>query len=100
MTSLESEDLEIDIGSKRKREFDDARPSKRSRKQKRNKRHELEEDIDQERAINLALGKMSPDLLADYVARKTKRFEDGATFVELEDRRIPGKACFLYLHVI
>ena len=78
-----------------KRKLEDAeapQPSKRSRKRNRTKKSQYaDEDIDETNGLNLALARMNPDLLADYVGKKTKRFEDKATLIELEERRIPGE---------
>ena len=83
--------LEFGKSPKRKRQAEDVIPSKRSQKKKRTKARPEDEDVDEAKGINLALGRMNPDLLADYMARKTKRFEKEATLVELEARRIPGR---------
>lgn len=91
MSSPEVSGSETKKSLKRRRDSREPPASKRSQKRKRvGTRRANVEDIDEERGINLALGRMNPDLLADYVARKTQRFEDKATLVELEDRRIPG----------
>ncbi|KAI4155476.1 MAG: hypothetical protein LQ340_000992 [Diploschistes diacapsis] len=90
MSSPEVSGSETKKSLKRRRDSREPPASKRSQKRKRvGTRRANVEDIDEERGINLALGRMNPDLLADYVARKTQRFEDKATLVELEDRRIP-----------
>lgn len=41
--------------------------------------------------INTAVGQMDTRLLADYIARCTKRFGDDLSVVELEDLHVPGK---------
>lgn len=63
-----------------------------SKKRKRTlpKIYEENEMLDLETNINTAIGKMDSDLLADYIARSTKRFAGDLSLVELEDRRIPG----------
>lgn len=48
-------------------------------------------DLDLERGLNLAIGKMDRGLLADYIAQRTKRFRSELSAVELEDLHIPGK---------
>lgn len=40
--------------------------------------------------INLAIAKLDSRLLADYVAKRMKRFSPDLSLVELEDRYIPG----------
>lgn len=47
-------------------------------------------DLDLERGLNLAIGKMDRGLLADYIAQRTKRFRNELSAVELEDLHIPG----------
>ena len=91
MLSSLSGNPESDKSPRRKRQAEDVFSSKRSQKKKRTKARPEDEDVDEEKGVNLALGRMNPDLLADYVARKMKRFEKEATPVELEARRIPGK---------
>ena len=91
MAMSKTGDFGNDKSPKRKREAEETAPSKRSQKRKRASAHPEDEDIDEERGINLALARMNPDLLADYIARKTKRFAKEATLVELEARRVPGE---------
>jgi len=49
-------------------------------------------DLDEENGINPAIGKMDPSLLADFIARQTKKHEPELSVVELEDRRVPENA--------
>lgn len=42
-------------------------------------------------SINEAIADMDNQLLADYVAQQTRRFEDQLSSVELEDKYLPGK---------
>ena len=92
MASSDDSSPDLANSSKRKRTPEGPQPSKRSQKRKRTKARHTEEDIDVDSGINLALGRMNPDLLADYVAKRAKRFEGEITLVELENRRIPGTA--------
>lgn len=48
------------------------------------------EDIDAELGLNLALGKLDSQSLADLMAQNTKRFGDDLSLVELDEKRIPG----------
>lgn len=48
-------------------------------------------DLDIERGVNLAIGRMDRGLLADYIAQRTKRFHSDLSAVELEDLYIPRK---------
>lgn len=81
--------------SKRKAESDDGEPpiSKRAlkKKKKSKKAHSADDEIDEEQHINRAISKMNGGLLADLVARQTKRFAPNMSVLELEDRRIPGR---------
>ncbi|RQM06664.1 hypothetical protein DH86_00001294, partial [Scytalidium sp. 3C] len=43
-------------------------------------------------SINEAIADMDNQLLADYVAQQTRRFEDQLSSVELEDKYLPAKA--------
>jgi len=78
---------------KRKREAEKAKRAKR--------RKESAEDGDEAHLIfeegkggvNTAIAKLDPQLIADYVAQKVKRFEKELSAVELEDRYIPGECC-------
>lgn len=79
---------------KRKREDDDGRAqlARETVKRKRSKNTKVEEDgdLDLDLGLNLAIGKLDSRLLADYVAQRTKRFENNLSVVELDDMRIPG----------
>ncbi|RFU28134.1 hypothetical protein B7463_g8191, partial [Scytalidium lignicola] len=50
------------------------------------------EDESGEGGINNAIAAMDNQLLADYVAQQTRRFEDQLSSVELEDKYIPAKS--------
>lgn len=54
------------------------------------------DEIDEELHVNPAIARMDGALLADHVARQTKRFEKDISVVELEDRRIPGASASRY----
>lgn len=51
-------------------------------------------DLDVQLGLNSAIGRMDSQLLADYVAQRTKRFGGDLSLVELEDRHIPGIQSF------
>lgn len=81
--------------TKRRREYDDdeseVTPAAREKAKKRKKAKPAHDaDVDLEDGINNALGRMDNRLLADYIARKTKRFESSLSLVELEDKHISG----------
>ena len=64
---------------------------KRRKREKRSQASNDYEQLDEKLGLNTALGKLTPDGLADYIARLTKRFEKDATSVELQDHRVPGR---------
>ncbi|KAL9120414.1 MAG: hypothetical protein Q9187_003037, partial [Circinaria calcarea] len=80
--------------AKRKRTADDSTAIIRTPKTKktRNLGPIFDQGLDLENGVNTAIGTLDSHLLADYVAQKTKRFDDNLTMVELEERRIPGTA--------
>lgn len=69
----------------------EVRPVKKAKKRKaRPGIQDQDIDLDLERGLNLAIGKMDTGLLADYIAQRTKRFRNDLSAVELEDLHIPG----------
>lgn len=48
------------------------------------------DELDLEAGINTSFANMDSQLLADYVAQKTRKFESELSSVELEDRYISG----------
>lgn len=60
-----------------------------------------EDDIDEEKQINRALGRMDGALLTDYLARTVKRFAPKLSQVEMEDLRVPRKqlTCLVYARI-
>jgi len=50
------------------------------------------EDLDLENNLNLAISKMDPQLLCDYTASKTRKFETDLSAIELADKYIPASA--------
>jgi protein CMS1 len=77
--------------SKKRKVQDDSQPP-RAKKQKASKYEEDEELLDLEAGVNTALVRMDPQLLADYVARQTKRFGTDLSTVELSDLYINANA--------
>ncbi|TVY57570.1 Protein CMS1 [Lachnellula cervina] len=51
-----------------------------------------EDEFDLEAGINKAFSHMDSQLLADYVAQRTRRYESDLSSIELEDKYIPAKA--------
>ncbi|OWP06717.1 hypothetical protein B2J93_10 [Marssonina coronariae] len=51
-----------------------------------------EDDLDPEAGINKAFSNMDNQLLADYVAKQTKKHESDLSTIELEDKFLPASA--------
>ena len=65
--------------------------AKRKKSKKSDRRNsEDNQNLDVGRCLNLAIAKLDKRLLADYIAKQTKRFFPDLSLVELEDRYIPG----------
>lgn len=76
---------------KRKRDLQQPSNPKAPKKKRQKKGKALEDpDIDFERRLNSALGRLDGHLLADYLSQKTKQFNANLSVLELEDKRIPG----------
>ncbi len=73
----------------------DSAKQKKSKKPKKSKNSRSDEDynLDMDLGLNLAIAKLDNRLLADYVAKRTKRFFPDLSLVELEDRYISGILC-------
>jgi protein CMS1 len=88
----ESDDHAKSKSSKRKRDAEAEQTSKRAaKKQKSKKRKTVDEDeLDVEQGVNNAFSHMDSQLLADYLAQRTRQYEGDLSTVELEDKYIPG----------
>ena len=62
--------------------------AKRKKPKKQNRGDD--ESLDLENGLNLAIGRMSSQLLADHVAQRMIRFEENLSALEVADRCIPG----------
>ena len=78
-----------DSSNSRKRKRGNESSSKK-RKRTRSAQEDIYEDVDESKHLNLAFAKLDPNLLADHVAKKQRRFDPDATTLELEERRLPG----------
>src|ERR1700753_1653377 len=56
------------------------------------------EDFDDERGLNLSIGRMNSQELADYIGSCTQRLTSQASVVELEDSRVKGEHFQLIIH--
>lgn len=77
--------------SKKRKAQDDSQPAG-AKKQKASKYEEDESMLDLEAGVNTAFVRMDPQLLADHVARQTKRFGTDLSSVELSDLYISANA--------
>ncbi|KAK2600728.1 hypothetical protein N8I77_010240 [Diaporthe amygdali] len=77
--------------SKKRKAQDDSQPAS-AKKQKASKYEEDEGLLDLEAGVNTAFVRMDPQLLADHVARQTKRFGSDLSSVELSDLYISANA--------
>jgi protein CMS1 len=73
---------------KRKRGVVSADKAAKKSKSKKNVVEEDELDID--KGINRAFSHMDNQLLADYIAQRTRKYESDLSSIELEDKYIPG----------
>ena len=78
---------------KRKRGEVEQGAKKAAKKAKSKKSKAIEEDeLDLEAGINKAFSHMDSQLLADYVAQRTRKHESDLSTIELEDKYLPGKS--------
>ena len=68
----------------------DAKKGAKRPKATKEKAHE-DKELEFEAGINAAFANMDSQLLADYVAQRTRSFENILSSVELEDKYLPGK---------
>lgn len=93
----QSPDISDDASSKKRKRQEDV-GSKKSKRSKSIKNNDCYEDVDQVNNLNLALARLDPNLMADHIAKKQKRFEADATSLELEERRVSGEIWHQSLH--
>ncbi|KAL3420195.1 hypothetical protein PVAG01_08694 [Phlyctema vagabunda] len=82
-------EADAEIGPKKSAKQGAAKP--KSKKAKRAKAVE-EDELDIEAGINNAFSHMDSQLLADYVAQRTRKYESDLSSVELEDKYIPASS--------
>jgi protein CMS1 len=90
---LNNSSLEAQKSSKRKREADLPESKKAAKKPKNKKKKagdENDNELDTEAGINNAFSHMDSNLLADYIAQRTRKYESELSSIELEDRYLPG----------
>lgn len=79
---------EKDTSSKKRKRGSAVDTSKKSKSKK--AKTQDEDDLDVEAGINRAFAQMDNQLLADYVAQRTRKYESDLSMIELEDKYIPG----------
>ena len=81
----------FDSSKKRKRDDPETRKAKKLKNRRNKKPSDIHEDeLDEELGVNLSIGRMDGNLMVNYVARRTKKFEPDASSVELEELYLPG----------
>lgn len=91
MSASPEPDTSKGSSKKRKRGEVEQKAKKAAKKAKSSKGKGYEdEDLDLEAGINRAFSQMDNQLLADYVAKQTKRHESDLSAIELEDKYLPG----------
>lgn len=78
--------------SKKRKCSPEESPTQKSAKKVKSKKAKIVEDgnLDTEAGINNAFSSMDNQLLADYIAQQTRKFESDLSSIELEDKYIPG----------
>jgi len=83
----------FDSSKKRKRDDPETRKAKKLKNRRNKKPSDIHEDeLDEELGVNLSIGRMDGNLMVNYVARRTKKFEPDASSVELEELYLPAKS--------
>ena len=54
---------------------------------------ELHQEVNLKNSYDIAIGRMNSQLLADYIARQTKKFRGDLSTLELHDLAISGRRC-------
>jgi len=78
---------------KRKRGVVERDTKKAAKKIKRKNVTGEDDDLDIGVGVNRAFSHMDNQLLADYVAQRTRKYESDLSSIELEDKHIPGTFC-------
>jgi protein CMS1 len=80
--------------TKRKRDNDAPKESKRAAKRKKSKKPKDVDDeaLDLEKGVNHAIAHMDSKILADHIAQRTKRYRADVSLVEAEDLMVSGRS--------
>ncbi|KIW03904.1 uncharacterized protein PV09_04747 [Verruconis gallopava] len=80
-------------GAKKRKRNNDSEARKEKKRRRNKKPNDIhEDDLDEELGVNLAIGRMDGDLMVNYVARRTKKFEPDLSPVELDELYLPAKS--------
>ena len=85
-----------DKGSKKRKRDAEGKSQPEEKKSKTRRKLKKPKDVDDsmldvDRGVNLAIAHMDPQLMAEHVAQRTRRFEPDLTMVEAEERILPGE---------
>lgn len=78
---------------KRTNDLPEAKKTAKKPKSKKSKAADEDGELDLDAGLNLAFSHMDSQLLADYMAQRTRRYESDLSSIELEDRFLPGTRC-------
>jgi protein CMS1 len=91
------------LSKKRKRAPDQDQAPKKATKKAKDKKANPTGDgaLDTEAGINIAFSHMDSQLLADYIAQRTRKYESDLSSIELEDKYLPSghPSAILYIQI-
>jgi hypothetical protein len=84
--------------SKKRKRGDSEQVAKKAAKKTKSKKAKstAEDELDIDAGLNNAFSHMDSQLLADYMAQRTRKFESDLSSIELEDKFIPGMKVTLH----
>lgn len=91
----ESDSVPLKTSKKRKRSSEKDSGNKKAEGKSNSKKAKAQaedEDLDLTAGLNNAFSRMNNQLLADYLAQRTRKYESDLSGVELEDKYIAGKS--------
>ena len=81
------------LSSKKRKRGAELEPVKKSAKKEKNKKSKAvfdDADLDMELGVNKAFSHMDSQLLADYLAQRTRMYEKDLSSIEWEEKYLPG----------
>jgi protein CMS1 len=88
-------DTKSPITTSKKRKRGVVSADEAAKKSKSQKNGVDEDELDFDIGINKAFSHMDNQLLADYIAQRTRKYESDLSSIELEDKHIPGILCLI-----